>query len=292
MFSRKEFRENFEVTSAIKDITGIYQEIALMRMNQLKSGVEKTREFLNGVAEVYNHAKTAYMVNLQKTPFGSSKPAEEPKFLKRNGKTVFVCLTANEHLYGNLILNVWNQFLTDLKTDNKNEAVIVGVFGRYLMENEKGDFKVTYFDLNDDRPTKEQINKIIEFISKYEQIIISHGQLISVLEQVATSASISGGVPLEQKMGSAKRYLFEPSPEKIMEFFETEIISALFIQKVYEHELAKFASRTVAMDQATQNANEMLKKLNRDFNTLRKAILNRKQQQVFAGFSLWGGKNE
>jgi len=292
MFSRKEFRENFEVVSAIKDITGIYQEIALMRMNQLKSGVEKTRDFLNGVAEVYNHAKAAYIANLQKTPLGGTKPAQEPKFIKRNGKTVFVCLTANEHLYGNLILNVWNQFLTDLKTDNKNEAVIVGVFGRYLMKNEKGDFKPTYFDLNDDRPTKEQINKIIDYISKYEQIIVSHGQLVSVLEQVATSASISGGVPLEQKMDSAKRYLFEPSPEKIMEFFETEIISALFIQKIYEHELAKFASRTVAMDQATQNANEMLKKLNRDFNTLRKATLNRKQQQVFAGFSLWGGKNE
>src|SRR4030042_4409429 len=262
-------------------------------MNQLKSGVEATRYFLNGVAEVYNHAKAAYIASWQKGPFADKKQTEEPSLIKRNGKTLLVCLTANEHLYGNLILNIWYQFVTDLKADRKNEAVVAGIFGRYLMKNEKIEIPSTnYFSLEDDKPTKNQLSKIINFISKYEKIIIYYGQMISVLEQNSTRASITGNIFQEKKVTDSKNYLFEPSPEKIMGFFETEIISALFIQKVYEHELAKFASRTVAMDQATENANEMLKKLNRDFNTLHKQILNRKQLEVFAGFGLWGGNTE
>lgn len=293
MFSRKEFKENSEAVSTIKDITGIYQEIALLRMNQLKNGVESTRNFLNGVAKVYTHAKAAYIADWQKGASEDKKRTEKPSLIKRNGKTLLVCLTANEHLYGDLILNVWSQFITELKADPKNEVVVAGVFGKYLIENERIIRpSVTYFDLEDDRPSKSQISKIINFISKYEKIIIYYGQMTSVLEQNPTCASITGDIFQEKVGNKNKRYLFEPSPEKIIEFFENEIISALFIQKVYEHELAKFASRTVAMDQATENAEDMLKKLNRDFNVLRKQILNRKQLEVFAGFGMWGGKNE
>ena len=108
-----------------------------------------------------------------------------------------------------------------------------------------------------------------------------------MLNQSPTKEQISGGASLHQK-GKGKKYLIEPSPQKIMEFFETEIISALFNQKIFDHQLARFASRMVAMDQATENANDIIKKLNRENKSLKRRVMNRKQLEVFAGLSLWG----
>ena len=43
----------------------------------------------------------------------------------------------------------------------------------------------------------------------------------------------------------------------------------------------------VAMDQATENANLALNKLDREYKGFRRKSLNKKQLEVFAGFELW-----
>ena len=172
------------------------------------------------------------------------------------------------------------------------DGAVVGTFGKYLVKNDNEiDQNVTYFDLSDDKPNSIQIDKIIKHISKYEQIFVYYGKLVTVLNQLPTKEQISGGASLQQKE-KGKKYLFEPSPQKIMEFFETEIIAALFNQKIFDHQLSRFASRMVAMDLATENANEIIKKLDREYKSLKRRVMNRKQLEVFAGITLWsaGGK--
>lgn len=286
MYSQKEFTENLKATTSIKTITSIYEEIASLRMNQLKDEVARTSTFLDGVAEIYNHAKSAYIDLIKSQKIKKEKVYKELKFIKRNGKTVLVFLSANEHLYGDLILNIWDKFREDKKAA-ASDAAVVGTFGKYLVKNESEvDQNIKYFDLDDDKPTQDQVNKILSYISKYEQIFVYYGKFITVLNQLPTKEQISGGTTLEQK-GKAKKYLFEPSPLKILEFFETEIISALFNQKIFDHQLSRFASRMVAMHQATENANEIIKKLDRQYKSIRRRTLDKKQQDIFAGIGLW-----
>lgn len=289
MFSQKRFKEDLEAVSAIKSITSIYQEIASLRINQLKDKVAMTRGFLDGVAEIYNHAKSAYITGIQVESGRGKKSWEELKFIKRNGKSVIVFLSANEHLYGDLILNIWQKVADEVKKTN-NDLVVVGSFGKYLVKNdEKISSKAEFFELGDDKLSEEQVAKILIHIGEYEQIFVFYGQLVTVLNQIPAIDQISGGVDVKQK-GTAKKYLFEPSPTRILEFFETEIIAALFNQKIFEHQLARFAARMVAMDQATENADETLRKLDRDMKTFKRRRFNRKQLEVFAGYNIWGGE--
>lgn len=289
MPSQKELSADLSAVDAIKTITSVYQEIASIRMKQLRERVAKTREFLDGVSSVYNHAKIAYVASIQTLPFEDrKKKLASITFLRRNRRRVDIFLSANEHLYGTLILNIWEHFIKTLR-EEKSEAAVVGSFGRYLINNEKIDTKVETFDLDDDQPRPEQIKEIVGYISRYETVVVHHGQMISVINQITAKSEISGGVSFSEKVErSAKRYLFEPSPERILEFFESEIIGALFNQTILEHQLARFAARMVAMDTATENANHELKEIERQLQALRRRVLNRKQLQIFAGYSLWG----
>src|SRR4030043_1596977 len=103
MSSQKELKENLEAVVAISSITSVYQEIASLRMNQLREKVAKTRDFLNGVATIYYHAKAAYIAAVQKQLAGK-KELGSLFFMRRNRKRVIIFLSANEHLYGTLIL--------------------------------------------------------------------------------------------------------------------------------------------------------------------------------------------
>ena len=169
-----------------------------------------------------------------------------------------------------------------------SDAIVIGSFGKYLINNENLDVEFTYFDLEDDKPGADQIKKIVDFLGKYEKVVVYHGQMISVLNQVTAKSEITGGISLMEKVQKrVKRYLFEPSSEKILEFFEGEIIGALFNQSVLEHQLARFAARMVAMDQASENADEELKKTRKTLRSLHRRILNRKQLEVYAGYHNW-----
>ena len=289
MSSSKYLSEDLEAVDAIKAITSAYQEIASFRMTQLRGRVAATREFLDGISTVYNHAKTAYIADVKaKTPKQREKMWDSLSFVRRNGKKVSVFLSANEHLYGTLILDVWGHYINDIRHD-RADAVVIGSIGQYLLGSEQLDVETATFNLDDDKPTAEQIKKITEYVAKYEEVVIYHGQMETILHQVPTRSEISGGISFDKRpLRSARKYLFEPSPEQILSFFETEIIAALFNQTILEHQLARFAARMVAMDQATENANEQTKKIKKEIRTLKRRVMNRKQLEVFAGFGIWG----
>ena len=144
-----------------------------------------------------------------------------------------------------------------------------------------------YFELDDEKPERERVKGIIEFVKNYEEIIIFHGRFHTVLFQKVVQTNISGGITLEKELGEIKSYLFEPSPEAVLEFFETELMSAFFNQAVLEHRLSRYATRMIAMYQATENAKKIREKLKIEQKKLERQLLNKKQIEVFSGFQLW-----
>jgi F-type H+-transporting ATPase subunit gamma len=291
MNSIKELGANIGAVDTIQSITSVYEGIASLRMNQVKDTVEKTKMFIEGVAAVYQHAKSAYLTNLEKSAKKTDKnKTESISKLKRNGKTVYVYLSANEHLYGSLILDVYQDFIADIAKDSQADLVVIGDFGKALVQTAALPNKISYFKINDDKPTPAEITKVFEVLIGYQRVILHYGKMRTLLTQVPERFEITGGVDSSQTQQEVKDYIFEPSPEAVMDFFEGEIIGALFNQKVFEHQLSRFASRMVAMDQASQNALVLIGGLKKDLSRAKKRVQNTKQLDVFAGISLWKEK--
>lgn len=293
MNSSKELKNEIGTVDTIESITSVYQGIAALRMNQIRENVLKTKEFIDGVAEIYEHAKRDYIATLQKE-LNKAKTKDEVagiNFIKRNGKTLKVFLSANEHLYGSLIIDIWKKFAADVRKE-PSEILVVGKFGKSLAEAEDFGQKVNYFDLADDNPSIEEIHKLITFVTDYERVIVFYGKVVTALTQEPDKSEITSGVTLERPVSSDKKYLFEPSAKEIIVFFEKEILAAFFNQKLLEHQLSRFSSRMVAMDQASQNAGILTKKLKSDLIHVRRRLQNVSQLEVFSGMSLWGGKKK
>lgn len=270
MATIKEIEEDIDLVSTIKDITSTYQTLANMRVRRIQDEVLRTRTFLEGVAQIYHHAKTAYLGSLEE---GS---LEQASFIRRNKKRATVFLSANERFYGTLLLDTWNKVQKYAK-NHSTDLIVVGDIGKHLVEKQKQTSETKHFELDDENPTEEQKRMILEYIKKYEDIVVFHGRFKSAFRQIPIKTSISGGITLEKTPEETKNYIFEPSPKAILEFFEEEIIGALFNQTLLEHQLARYASRMVAMDQASQNADDKLDKLQHKATRLEKRVQNKKQ---------------
>ncbi len=84
------------------------------------------------------------------------------------------------------------------------------------------------------------------------------------------------------------KYLFEPSLEKILQFFEAEIFASIFEQTIHESQLAKNGSRMLLLDNASQNIKDSLKKTELHLRILKHRQTNTKQLNALTGMSMWG----
>ena len=288
MNTLKKIKEDLEMISALNTITAVFQETAHLRMVEIRKDVLRTREFLEELAKVYRLIKQSYLIFFKKNLI-KKKLSEQFSFITKKRGQVAIFLSANEFFYGTLILDIWSR-VYDFWKNNKTDLVVTGRLGKYLAESYRLGHKIFYFDLNDEKPEEEIIKEIIKFVRKYEKIIVFHGKFETILSQNPTITDISGGAPLKKQNEEIKNYLFEPSPEAVLEFFETEIVGNLFNQTILEHSLAKYTARMIAMYQATENIKQFKKDLEKNKRKLEWQLSDKKQVEIFSGFKLWSQK--
>ena len=255
-----------------------YGEIASVRMKKTRDSVLANREFLSEISTVFDQVRISYAREvLQFSRRTGLKRRGQVTFLAHNGKTVSVLLSANTGLYGEIVRATYNLFMEEVRK-NISEVSIVGKHGLELFLGDEPNRPYSYFELPDDKVETNQLSSLVKHIVQYEEIHVFYGQFMSVIKQVPSTYEISAEINIP-KEGSKKvaKYLFEPSLEMILMFFETEIFASTLEQVVRESLLAKYASRVLAMDIADGNIREELTKLNFEKMRINHSVLNRKQ---------------
>lgn len=273
MATLKEIKEDIESVETIKNISNIYHEIANLRMRKIREKVLKNRYFFNELLGVYQRVKSASL--LIKKPINKEEKQEE-KHKKKN--EVIVVLSANHPFYGNLILDIWTSAFSYYRK-KESDLVMVGRIGKYLAESAGLGYKMFYFELDDDNPQESNITAIVDFIKSYKKILVFYGKYKSVLKQTPVISNIS---ELPFKEEKSEGYLFEPSPESILDFFEKEIIAALFNQCLLEHQLSRYASRVISMYKARENAKKAEEELRKIEKRIKRQIESKEQIELFS----------
>lgn len=270
----QEIRKKIKVVSLLEKIASAYQEISEYEMKKIRELTLKNREFIEELLKVYGEAKRAFLIELREEKKEIPKPKKEK---------VFVFLSANAKFYGGLILEIWQKLINFLEKE-KTDLVVIGEIGKYLVEQSKFKDNFFYFFLDDEKPKEKEFKEIVEFLQDYGEIKIFHGKFKTVLFQEAAITDISGEGP-ESKENYG--YLFEPTPEAVLEFFKKELISAFFWQVFLEHKLARHAMRMVQMYQATKRARERKEILQKEEKKIKWGLLDKKQQEINILSQLW-----
>ena len=189
-------------------------------------------------------------------------------------------------MFGSIVKQTYKLFLEEAKKET-SDIVIIGRLGNSLFKNEKVKTAVQYFDFPDNTVDPEALQKIVEYLLVYDKIIAYYGQFQNVVSQKAVATGISGDVPEQDENQPVVKYLFEPSLETILNFFENEIIASIFEQTVSESQLAKFASRMITLDSASENIQTNIKRTSFLQQKLKHRLLNTKQLNTLSGMSLW-----
>lgn len=294
MAQRKVILEELEALNSLKELAESYEEIAAIRMQRIKDSVLKTRDFLADLSDVFVDLKSSYkreVVDL----LARRKKGDETLIsaLQKNGKKLMVYLSSNGRLYGSVTQKTFRLFTADLTKPQAQDfdILVIGSAGKELYENAGIAKPFTYFELPDSNVDIEHIRQLVKQFLQYEQVSVYYGKFDNVVRQNPIAASITGEDIFETEVVTTvpreDRFIFEPTLEKIFQFFETQIMANLFSQSLLENQLARHASRVNAMEEALIHIEAEEKKLNRQRNRIRRIIQGKRQLETISGIALW-----
>ncbi len=287
----KNINLDLEMVRTIKMLAQSYEEISVIKIQKVRDSVLATHNFLAKLSEVFFDVKSSYKDEIEKMLLKSKKHKNVslPSLMNRNKQgRVAVFLSSNSKLYGTIINNVFDLFWQDI-TKNDGEYIVVGKYGKELMEGHDHKVKYTYFDLPDNLTTIEQLKELANYLTKFEKVDVYYGKFENMINQIPVFINISGEQLLETTAQvEHKTYFgFEPNLEDVLTFFENQVFSSLLSQTVHEAELARYASRVREMEGALVNINIAETNLNIKARKYKLSNDNRKLIENLAGISLW-----
>jgi ATP synthase F1 gamma subunit len=280
MILKRQIQSEKENLSSLKGLVEVYEEIAASRMQRVRGAVLQSRQFLEGLLNVYRKAKAAY-----------TKKGMAGTLRRKNGLTVAVLVTANSGLFGDIVEKVFKEF-SKFVLEKKPQVVVLGKIGANLVSERLPGVLYNYFDISDEVVDLESFEMIMRYLLQFESIMVFYGQFRSILNQEPVMTSVTGDVMTLQQQIEAEKlaktlFLFEPSVQDIAVLFEGEILASLFEQTLHESLLAKYASRLQSLDRSQDSINKQFALIARQERNLARLSENRKQLTTFAGKNLW-----
>jgi F0F1-type ATP synthase gamma subunit len=302
MTNKREIEQEAIRLQNLKILIETYEEIAANQMRKNRSAVLANRVFNEGLVSIYQEIKQSYKTQLANLQIlkRSMQKTHSASLMSRNGRTICLLLSANTGLFGDIIARITAQFIDFVKTRDVDIAII-GRIGRKIFDEYRIGKKYFYFDVPDLHPDQSIIEQLTSFLIRYEKIYIFYGKFESVGVQRPTILDVTGEESLSQKIDHTNKspeqtttpqvmpvkYLFEPSLEEVMIFFEQQIFASIIEQTVKESELAKFASRMITLDSATENVKSKIREVVYQRQVILHRQRNKRQQELLYGLSLW-----
>lgn len=290
MPQKKLVLEELEALNSLKDLAESYEEIAVVKMQKIKDAVLKTREFLTSLSDVYVDLKSSYSREVKELLLRMKQGDKTIlPMLQKNGKTLLVYLASNGRLYGAVTQKTYRLFIEEVKKpENKDvDIVIIGRAGKEMYENSGVGKRFEYFEIPDTSVDITHIKQLMAKFLQYEQVSVFYGKFGNVVKQSPIQSSISGEDIFETEVQEAvqreDKFIFEPDLEKILHFFETQIMATLFSQTLLENQLARHASRVSAMEEALGHIEDETKRLHSEQLRIKHLTANKKQLETISG---------
>lgn len=265
----KEIEAALEEGESLKAITQAYSEIANLKVKRIRSAVERNRLFFEEISRVYGIIKAV----ATKKKIALQKPKQK----------LCLILTSNYRFYGN-INNALTEFFFGLnKEASQMDTMVLGKTGLELFKSSKLLPSFQEVVLKTDMPSSRELLDLVKVCAQYTQVLVFYPKFKSLLTQQATYADITASSLVTEKDSQDPKkqdflqFIFEPELGKILNFFDSQIITLLLEGTFLESELSRTASRFISMDKAETEANKLIKqyqslkayaKRNQDNNTI------------------------
>lgn len=283
MPSTREIRRRIRSVTNIAQVTKAMEAVSAAKMRKAQAQVLATRPYAEQAREVLS-----YVARLTSAE-SELNPLIQPRPVKRVG---ILLVTADRGLAGGFNANVIRHAAAFMRQKRRAgaevEVVTVGRKGRDWLLRYDPVVRAEFTGLPD-TPTVYFIRPIARLLvddytsGHFDEVHVIYTDFVNTLRQEPVTHKLLPIEPAEPSVTMAPDYIFEPSPEAVLNqviygFTEVQILQALFESLASEH-----SARMVAMRNATDAAGELIDTLTLTYNKARQEGVTRELMDIVGG---------
>jgi F-type H+-transporting ATPase subunit gamma len=289
MPSLKSLRVRINSVKSTQKITSAMKMVAASKLRRAQMQAEAARPY----AERMERMLSALAASVQGSPTA-------PPLLAGTGndKTwLLVAVTADRGLAGAFNTNVGRAtraLARKLEAEGKTVKILaVGRKGRDYLKRELADRVIGDISYAGKKRIEfvdaEDIGKRVTAMlasGEFDVCTIIYNQFKSVISQVTTETRLvpaplpEGNQPTD---GAQAIYEFEPNEEEILAKLLPQALAVQAYRALLESSAGEHAARMTAMDNATRNAGDMIKRLTLNYNRARQANITKELIEIISG---------
>ncbi|HEY2757963.1 MAG TPA: F0F1 ATP synthase subunit gamma [Pseudolabrys sp.] len=287
MASLKDMRVRIAATKATQKITKAMQMVAASKLRRAQMGAEAARPFAERMDRVLGNIAAGMAAN-----------EGAPKLLAGTGRDqvhLLVVATGERGLAG-----AFNSSIVRLAREHANRLLAEGKEVKILTVGRKGHeqlrrlYEKNIIDRIELRGVRtigfnnaEDIAKKILDLFAHEQFDVAtlfYSRFKNVVQQVPTAQQIIPAEPPEDANATnGAAYEYEPDEETILEELLPRYVAVQVFRALLENAASFYGSQMSAMDNATRNAGEMIRKQTLTYNRTRQAMITKELIEIISG---------
>lgn len=283
MANLKEIRQRIASVQTTRQVTSAMKMVSAAKLRKAQDAVIKIRPFANKLTEILS--------NLSE----SLKESGDFAFAQSNGegnKALIVAVNSNRGLCGAFNANVNKQvaqLIEKCKAEGLTEVDVLAIGKSAFDYAKRNKWSVTErndlyseLDFAHASPIMEQM--MADFSSgRYDKVVMVYNSFKNASTQVVVSEQLLPIEMNEEASATATNYIFEPSQEELVEKILPMSLKMQFYKALLNSFAAEHAARMTAMHKATDNATELLRTLNLQYNKARQAAITNEITEIVGG---------
>jgi len=278
----KEIKERIDSVKNTSQITNAMNIVSSTKFKRFQVLTLKSRNYARAVNEAFDNLVASLTGN---------------KFVIFDGKTEvkkvgIIVMTSDRGLCGSFNSNTFRR-LESMKKEFQKEGKDVSVItiGRKAKEYCKNrdinvDSEYTQMIPETMFETGKKISEdVVQFYLNdfYDEVYMIYSKFVSAIEY---NIQVEKLLPIEKKEGlPTKEYIFEPSEEEVLNSFVPQVLNIKLYQSLLENSASEHSARMSAMKQANDNASEMIKNLEVQYNRERQGQITQELTEIISGSS-------
>lgn len=275
----RDIKRRIKSVNSTKQITKAMELVSSAKLRKAKESLEKTKYYFETMGDTIR--------DIVQNTKGIKHEYLTSREIKKTG---YVVITADRGLAGGYNSNIIKAAISHMEEKPRKSVIAVGTKGRDF-------FKKRHYDLDgefvhvSENPSFTVAQKIGRLsMDLYQQELVDEVYLVytEFISTINQKQKVIRLLPLEVDAvgnGEAKRtnITYEPSPEVVLDYLVPKYIDSMIYGAMVESATSEQAARRVAMENATDNAEEMISSLKLQYNRARQASITQEIAEIVGG---------
>ena len=279
MANLKDIRTRIKTVKSIQQVTKAMKMVAAAKLRRAQENMEQARPYAGKI--------NGLLKNLLPTVDRNHHPLLSIKDLNKTG---FIVVTADRGLCGSFNTNVIrraHQIVDEIGKENVS-LICIGKKGRDYFKKRGYEIVESYTDFWNELNFNDAIKITDEITTRYndgefDQVQVIFNEFKNVAQQNIIEFNYLPLILDDGDEMDTSDYLIEPSMEAVVQSLVPRHLTVQMWRFLLESNASEQGSRMTAMDNATENAGEMISNLTLEYNKARQSAITNEILEVVSG---------